>query len=167
MDNLKEATLQSELRFKDLIINPCHRSVLINNNRIDLTTKEFDLLYFLAIHPGWAFTKSQIYETVWGEEYVCNQHAVENIIYNLRRKMAINSTSINYIQTLVIDRNSHFRIFAVLRQNSVFAPELRLFSSPNNRSNQHFSATPITVSLFQVDFRCQAFFWRFIQTIRL
>ncbi|NLN72473.1 MAG: winged helix-turn-helix domain-containing protein, partial [Thermoplasmatales archaeon] len=42
-----------------------------------------------------------IYETVWGEEYVCNQHAVENIIYNLRRKMAINSTSINYIQTLV------------------------------------------------------------------
>ena len=101
MDNLKEATLQSELRFKDLIINPCHRSVLINNNRIDLTTKEFDLLYFLAIHPGWAFTKSQIYETVWGKEYVCNQHAVENIIYNLRRKMAINSTSINYIQTLV------------------------------------------------------------------
>lgn len=100
MDNLKEATLQSELRFKDLVINPCHRSVLINNNRIDLTTKEFDLLYFLAIHPGWAFTKSQIYETVWGEEYVCNQHAVENIIYNLRRKMAINSTSINYIQTL-------------------------------------------------------------------
>ena len=101
MDNLKEATLQSELRFKDLIINPCHRSVLINNNSIDLTTKEFDLLYFLAIHPGWAFTKSQIYETVWGEEYVCNQHTVENIIYNLRRKMAINSTSINYIQTLV------------------------------------------------------------------
>ena len=101
MDNLKEATLQSELRFKDLVINPCHRSVLINNNRIDLTTKEFDLLYFLAIHPGWAFTKSQIYETGWGEEYVCNQHAVENIIYNLRRKMAINSTSINYIQTLV------------------------------------------------------------------
>ena len=44
MDNLKEATLQSELRFKDLVINPCHRSVLINNNRIDLTTKEFDLL---------------------------------------------------------------------------------------------------------------------------
>lgn len=36
MDNLKEATLQSELRFKDLVINPCHRSVLINNNRIDL-----------------------------------------------------------------------------------------------------------------------------------
>ena len=34
MDNLKEATLQSELRFKDLVINPCHRSVLINNNRI-------------------------------------------------------------------------------------------------------------------------------------
>lgn len=30
MDNLKEATLQSELRFKDLVINPCHRSVLIN-----------------------------------------------------------------------------------------------------------------------------------------
>ena len=61
MDNLKEATLQSELHFKDLVINPCHRSVLINNNRIGLTTKEFDLLYFLAIHPGWAFTKSQIY----------------------------------------------------------------------------------------------------------
>ena len=86
MDNLKEATLQSELRFKDLIINPCHRSVLINNNRIDLTTKEFDLLYKRASQPGWAFTKSQIYETVWGEEYVCNQHAVENIIYTINKR---------------------------------------------------------------------------------
>ncbi len=101
MDNLDEITLQSELRFKDLVINPCHRSVSINNNSIELTTKEFDLLYFLASHLGWAFTKAQIYEAVWGEEYVCNQHVVENIIYHLRRKMAINSTSTNYIQTLV------------------------------------------------------------------
>ncbi len=101
MDNLKEGTLQSELRFKDLVINPCHRSVLINNNSIDLTTKEFNLLYFLAIHPGWAFTKAQIYEAVWGEQYMQNQHAVENIVYHLRRKMALDSASTNYIQTLV------------------------------------------------------------------
>ena len=34
MDNLKEATLQSELRFKDLVINPCHRSVLMGAARL-------------------------------------------------------------------------------------------------------------------------------------
>ena len=88
MDNLKEATLQSELRFKDLVINPCHRSVLINNNRIDLTTKEFDLLYFLAIHPGWAFTKSQIYETVWGEEYVAERVGFEPTVRSLVRRIS-------------------------------------------------------------------------------
>ena len=39
MDNLKEATLQSELRFKDLIINPCHRSVLMERDtRFELAT---------------------------------------------------------------------------------------------------------------------------------
>ncbi|WP_242843381.1 winged helix-turn-helix domain-containing protein [Kineothrix alysoides] len=89
------------MHFKDLVINPCPRCVLINNNSIELTTKESDLLYFLARHPGWAFTKAQIYETVWDEQYVHHQHAVENIIYHLRRKMALNTTNTNYIQTLV------------------------------------------------------------------
>ena len=101
MNYLNELTPESELRFNNLVISPCYRNVLLYNAILDLTTKEFDVLYFLASHPGWAFTKGQVYEAVWGEECFCNHHAVENIIYQLRRKMDKNASNTQFIQTLI------------------------------------------------------------------
>ena len=59
MNYLNELTPESELRFNNLVISPCYRNVILYNAILDLTTKEFDVLYFLASHPGWAFTKGQ------------------------------------------------------------------------------------------------------------
>ncbi|MGL6015398.1 MAG: winged helix-turn-helix domain-containing protein, partial [Selenomonadaceae bacterium] len=150
MDNLKEATLQSELRFKDLVINPCHRSVLINNNRIDLTTKEFDLLYFLAIHPGWAFTKSQIYETVWGEEYVCKfkgktcigstvfqeSATADNVVYVRRINFEVANSS--YVWRSFLNRRTVFTHITVRFKftcnRSVYTDSAVGFNAPYNRS---------------------------------
>ena len=42
----------------------------INNQRIDLTAKELEILYLLASHEGEAFTREQIIEAIWGEEFV-------------------------------------------------------------------------------------------------
>lgn len=42
----------------------------INNQRIDLTAKELKILYLLASHEGEAFTREQIIEAIWGEEFV-------------------------------------------------------------------------------------------------
>lgn len=79
---------------------PNHR-VNVNGNDIDFSVKEFDVLYMLYSNPGVAFTKQQIYEAVWHENANGFFHAVENTIFQIRRKLKIYSNDKNYIKTVV------------------------------------------------------------------
>ena len=92
---------EPEISINDLIICPCYRSVYLSDQHVSLTTKEFDLLYFLARHPGWALTKEQIYKAVWGEDSFGSCHTVENTIYRLRKKIEKNASSPEFIHTLI------------------------------------------------------------------
>lgn len=51
-----------------------------------MTALAFDMLLFLAHHPGWAFTKDQLLEAVWLNPMDANHRAVENLIYWIRKK---------------------------------------------------------------------------------
>lgn len=54
---------------EDFLMNSFTRTVIDRNgNLLFLTSKEFDLLYFLYSHKGQVFTKEQLYENVWGFE---------------------------------------------------------------------------------------------------
>lgn len=77
-----------------------HR-VNVNAKDIDLSVKEFDVLYMLYSNPGVAFTKQQIYEAVWHEAANGCFHAVENTIFQIRKKLKIHSDGRNYIKTVV------------------------------------------------------------------
>jgi len=50
----------------DLVIDPEKRHVRLKGEAIDLTAKEFDLLYYFAQHPGRVFTRAQLLDVVWG-----------------------------------------------------------------------------------------------------
>lgn len=82
----------------NLLIDVQRRLVLIDNMPIDLTSREFDLLHFFALHMGWALSKEQIYECVWHEASVGGYHAVENAIYRIRQKIEGSSL---IIQTII------------------------------------------------------------------
>ena len=56
-------------------------------NKILLTAKEFDLLYFLSSHKGQVFTKEQIYETVFGLEGDSDNSTISTHIKNIRSKL--------------------------------------------------------------------------------
>lgn len=84
-----------------ITIDSQRRSVKKDGQPIILTTKEFDVLYLLASHPGWAFTRAQIYEAVWRENYSSTYHAVENTIFLLRKKIELDSRNPVYIETLI------------------------------------------------------------------
>ena len=56
-------------------------------NKILLTAKEFDLLYFLSSHKGQVFTKEQIYENVWGYDYPADPNNLTSFIRKLRKKI--------------------------------------------------------------------------------
>ena len=51
---------------RGLLIDPDTRKVFVNEAESVLTTKEFDLLYFIASHPGRVFSKEHLFERIWG-----------------------------------------------------------------------------------------------------
>lgn len=71
-----------------LEIYPKCRKIYRNQREIDLTTKEYDLLYLLVVNKGHVLTYGQIYQNVWGKEALGNEsNAVKCHIRNLRDKL--------------------------------------------------------------------------------
>lgn len=88
------------LIFPKLEINLSEQTVYQNGTAVPLSHYEFFTLCYLAKHPGWVFTRGQIYEAVWNEpgEY-CNA-AVSNVISQLRRKLWPENPRGGYIRTV-------------------------------------------------------------------
>lgn len=89
------------VEYKDLQINPLHRTVTMRNELIDLTAKEFDVLYFLASRVGTVFTKEEIYNAVWKERYNPRGTHVSDQVSSIRQKLGLSSKDIVYIQTVI------------------------------------------------------------------
>lgn len=71
-----------------------------NGNKIHLTAKEFDLLYFLSSHKGQVFTKEQIYEKVWGYDNAPDASNLSSFIRKLRLKIEPHPDNPRYIITV-------------------------------------------------------------------
>ena len=65
-----------------------------------LTAKEFDLLYFLYSHKGQVFTKEQLYDNVWGNDYITDTRNLTSFIRKLRKKIEPNPDRPIYILTV-------------------------------------------------------------------
>lgn len=75
--------------------------VLRNNIEIILTPKEFDILYFLAKNKGEVFTKEQIYQAVWEEDFLLSDNNIMAFIRKLRKKIEPQPDSPEYIITIL------------------------------------------------------------------
>ena len=84
----------------ELSIDPMRRSVSIGGKPVELTAKEFDILHLLASYPGIVFSKAQIYERVWNEEYLYPSTSVSDLISSMRSKLGLNPKEGRYIQTV-------------------------------------------------------------------
>ena len=73
--------------------------VIYDETPVVFSPKEFSVLLYLAKHPGWVFTKEQIYEAVWGDIPVSVDAKVECMIYSIRKKLR-KYTDREYIQTV-------------------------------------------------------------------
>jgi len=91
-------TTEKNIKFKDLEINLDKRKVLKGNKEIDLTQKEFDMLYLLARNPDRVFTREQIFRQVWGEEAV-DVRNIDVHIKNIREKIEDDAKKPKYIIT--------------------------------------------------------------------
>ena len=85
-DNEVKSSPITVLSFKGLDIHKETYSVYVNQQKVDLSTKEFQLLTFLAENAGIVFTREQIYDRVWGYGYG-SLNTVTVHIKNLREKL--------------------------------------------------------------------------------
>jgi len=78
--------VQPVLRFGGLTIDTARHEVLLGAAPVPLTPREFNVLATLAGQPGRVFTRAQLLEQVWGNEYY-DEHVVDVHIANLRHKL--------------------------------------------------------------------------------
>jgi DNA-binding response OmpR family regulator len=83
-----------------LRINPAAREVVVDGEKLDLTSTEFDLLLYMAKHPGRAFTRDQLLNAVWGYTSSAYEHTVNTHINRLRSKLEQDPGNPRYIQTV-------------------------------------------------------------------
>jgi DNA-binding response OmpR family regulator len=76
-----------EIRSGDLSIDEATYQAKIGNRALDLTFKEFELMKFLAQHPGRVFTRAQLLQEVWGYDYFGGTRTVDVHVRRLRAKL--------------------------------------------------------------------------------
>lgn len=95
LDTGERTLVRGELR-----IDPRARSVTVFERAVELTSKEFDLLWFLASHPGQVFTRSQLLDHVWGYEFYGDSSTVTVHMRRLREKIETDPANPRFLVTV-------------------------------------------------------------------
>ena len=91
---------EEPLSFGDLRIEPASRRVFVRGEEATLTQREFDLLLFLARHPGQVFSRNQLMDAVWQYSFYSDTSTVTVHIRRLRAKIEEDPAAPRFIQTV-------------------------------------------------------------------
>ena len=115
----KNPTLK-EIRSGEVVIDEDSYTAKIKGRSLDLTFKEFELLKYLAQHPGRVFSRSQLLQEIWGYDYFGGTRTVDVHIRRLRSKLGPEFESI--IDTV---RNVGYR-FAITNAGADTASDIKI-----------------------------------------
>lgn len=87
------------ITYRDLTIDRDANRVVIRDKEVAMTPREFELLWFLACHPGRVYSREQLLEEVWGYEYLGDGRTVDTHIKRLREKLHADG-EVTYIKTV-------------------------------------------------------------------
>ena len=91
---------EDEIRIEHITINKTRRTVVVHGQEIELSMKEFDLLYLLINNRGIVFSREKLLESVWGYDYSGETRTVDVHISNLRKKIEEDESHPAYIKTV-------------------------------------------------------------------
>jgi len=91
---------EDELQIRGLTIQKDSRKVLVNGEEKIFTTKEFNLLTFLASNPNKVFSKELLFDRIWGFETVGDISTVTVHIRKIREKIEVDPSNPNFIETV-------------------------------------------------------------------
>jgi DNA-binding response OmpR family regulator len=81
-------------------VDTATRRVSVDGREVRLTNTEFALLEALARDPGVVFARAQLLETVWGSDFVGDDHVLDVHVGNLRRKLGDDSAAPRFVETV-------------------------------------------------------------------
>lgn len=88
------------IRGGPLVIDADKRQVTLAGRSVNLTAKEFDLLFLFACHPARVYTRAQLLDLIWGTGYEGYEHTVNSHINRLRAKIEKNPAQPCYLLTV-------------------------------------------------------------------
>ena len=94
------ADAQEPMRFDGLELDSRARRIVVRGRDVDLTAREFDLLHFLARHPGQAFSRDQLMDRVWELPSYSDTTTVTVHVRRLRTKIEADPSNPEWIQTV-------------------------------------------------------------------
>jgi DNA-binding response OmpR family regulator len=98
--HLSEPSHQTVLSYKDITLDKASLEVTVRTTPISLTKREFLILELLMSNPKKVFSKNNIFESVWNEEYIGDDNTVNVHISNIRQKLSKGNPDETYIQTV-------------------------------------------------------------------
>ncbi|MBR3102419.1 MAG: response regulator transcription factor [Lachnospiraceae bacterium] len=101
---LRRASFQTggstALEYKGLKVDPENKTASLDGTELSLTAKEYAILELLLKYPQKVFSKANLFESVWGEEYITEDNALNVHISNLRNKLKAIRADQDYIDTV-------------------------------------------------------------------
>ncbi|MFE4976346.1 response regulator transcription factor [Kitasatospora sp. NPDC056651] len=111
--------LPTEIRSGELSVDEATYSAKLRGRALDLTFKEFELLKYLAQHPGRVFTRAQLLQEVWGYDYFGGTRTVDVHVRRLRAKLGV-----EHEQLIGTVRNVGYRFVVPEKPEKGERPEL-------------------------------------------
>lgn len=94
-----EQITKKTMQFGNLSVDIDMRKVLLNENRVELSPKEFELLVLLSSNPGKSYDRSKLLNLIWGYDFKGYEHTVNSHINRLRSKIEPDMSNPTYILT--------------------------------------------------------------------
>lgn len=88
-----------QLSYKELTLDTESKMLTVNGAALELTAKEYGIMELFLQSPSKVFSKSYLYETIWGYEYLGDENVIKTHISNLRSKLK-NYSETEYIETV-------------------------------------------------------------------
>jgi two-component system response regulator ResD len=94
------ASRSAPVELSDMTIDPVARQLFVRGQEVQLTQREFDVLLFLARHPGRAFSRNQLMDAIWQYSFYTDTSTVTVHIRRLRAKIEADPARPRHIQTV-------------------------------------------------------------------
>ena len=107
IERVRQVEKSSTIQAHGVVIDEASYSAKVNGKPLDLTFKEFELLRFLAQHPGRVFTREQLLSEVWGYDYFGGTRTVDVHIRRLRAKLGDLESLIGTVRNVGYRFNTH------------------------------------------------------------